>query len=96
MTLGPPSRTPDDDAGPAPSRAAPADVATVEELYLTGAHLEQYRHATRSPEPYWREALRRDPGHVAQHTALAARRYRAARFEAAEYHLRAAVARLTS
>ncbi len=41
---------------------APREISSADELYLTGAHLEQYRHATRSPEPYWREALRRDPG----------------------------------
>ena len=39
---------------------SPEEIATNEELYLTGLHLEQYRHATRSPEIYWREALRRD------------------------------------
>src|SRR5205085_446298 len=27
-----------------------------------GLHLAQYRHATRMPEEYWREALRRDAG----------------------------------
>jgi tetratricopeptide (TPR) repeat protein len=40
----------------------PEQIVTVEELYLTGVHLEQYHHATRSPEPYWLEALKRDPG----------------------------------
>lgn len=39
----------------------PEQIATVEELYLIGVHLEQYRHATRSPQPYWLEALKRDP-----------------------------------
>jgi tetratricopeptide (TPR) repeat protein len=40
---------------------APADIKTVEELYLTGEHLELYRHPTRYPELYWSEALKRDP-----------------------------------
>ena len=62
---------------------------------MVGLHLQQYRHATRSPEPYWHEALRRDPQHVGSHTALAARRYNQGRFDAAEYHLRIAIARLT-
>ena len=69
----------DEEAGdvrPAREPAAPAEVGSVEELYLTGRHLEQYRHATRSPEPYWSEALPRDPGHAPTHTALGARRYR--------------------
>lgn len=81
---------------PAREPAAPADVPGVEELALIGAHLEQYRHATRSPEPYWREALRRDPGHVASNVGLAARAYRAGEFTQAETLLRAAVARLTT
>jgi len=80
---------------PAREPDAPDHVASVEELYLIGRHLEQYRHATRSPEPYWSEALRRDPGHAASHTALAARRYRQGLFADAEWHCRAAIARLT-
>ncbi|MFO0928597.1 MAG: hypothetical protein U0736_16505 [Gemmataceae bacterium] len=27
----------------------PADIASVDELYLTGLHLDQYRHVTRCP-----------------------------------------------
>lgn len=40
---------------------SPDQIETIEELYLTGMHLNQYRHATRQPELYWREALQRDP-----------------------------------
>jgi tetratricopeptide (TPR) repeat protein len=91
---------PDDTPAQGTDRAAteppePARLDSVEELYLTGQHLLQYRHATRAPEPYWTEALRRDPGHAPTHTALAARAYANGRFVAAEAHLRAAVARLT-
>ncbi|HEY3548864.1 MAG TPA: DUF5107 domain-containing protein, partial [Propionicimonas sp.] len=75
---------------------APEAVAGVEELFLTGLHLAQYRHATRDPEPYWREALRRDPGDSRSHLALAARQYDAADYPAAERHVRAALARLTA
>ena len=81
---------------PASEPPPPAEVASVEELYLIGRHLEQYRHATRSPEPYWEEALSRDPGHSATLTALAARRYRDARYDEAETLLRRAIARLTA
>ncbi len=80
---------------PAVEPADPRDVESVEQLYLTGRHLEQYRHATRSPEPYWNEALTRDPGHWASHVALATLRYREARYPDAERHLRAAISRLT-
>ncbi|ROS61272.1 uncharacterized protein DUF5107 [Frigoribacterium sp. PhB160] len=72
---------------------APADVATVEELFLVGQYLRQYRHATRSPEPYWREALRRDPGDVRTNVALAALLHGAARYDEAHALLRTAVAR---
>ena len=82
-------------AQPAYEPAGPAQITTVEELYLVGQHLHQYRHATRSPEPYWAEALRRDPGHAATHTALAARRYHSGRYLEAEHHLRSAIQRLT-
>ena len=73
----------------------PAAIGTVEELLLTGRHLEQYRHATRLPEPYWREALRRDPGDTRSNTALGVRLLRAGDLRGAEHHLRRAIARLT-
>jgi len=73
----------------------PTAVETVEELWLTGRHLEQYRHATRLPEPYWREALRRDPGDVRTNTSLGVRLLRAGDLVGAERHLRRAIARLT-
>jgi tetratricopeptide (TPR) repeat protein len=81
---------------PASAPLLPPDIASVEELFLTGVHLAQYRHATRAPEPYWEEALRRDPYHSSSATALASRAYEAAEFEVAEVLLRRAVARLTS
>lgn len=46
---------------PAREPAAPQAVQSVEELYLIGLHLQQYRHATRRPEAYWQEALCRAP-----------------------------------
>jgi len=37
------------------------EVATMRELLrMIGMHVEQYSHATRFPEAYWEEALRRD------------------------------------
>jgi len=81
---------------PAAEPPQPADVPSIEQLYLIGLHLEQYRHATRDPEPYWREALRRDAGDARSNTALAAREIRAGRYEQAEVLLRAAVERLTT
>ncbi len=48
----------------------PADVASGEQLYLTGLHLEQYRHATRDPRDYYLEALHRDPADSRCNNAL--------------------------
>ena len=74
----------------------PADVASNDELLLIGLHLEQYRHPTREPEPYWREALRRDAGDSRVHLALGRWHLRRGELESAEAHLRASVARITS
>lgn len=75
---------------------APEAIAANDELYLVGEHLEQYRHPTRSPEPYWDEALRRDPGDARCHIALGRRRLAAGQLAAAEEHFEKAVARFTS
>ncbi|MDC0712919.1 DUF5107 domain-containing protein [Stigmatella sp. ncwal1] len=85
--------------GPLPEAATespiPSQVESTDELYLTGVHLEQYRHATRAPEAYWREALRRDSGDARCHTALGRWHLRRGELSEAEVHLRAAMARLT-
>jgi tetratricopeptide (TPR) repeat protein len=80
---------------PATEPPAPAEIVSADELYVTGLHLEQYRHATRSPEPYWEEALRRDPGDFRCAIALAARRHRDGSYDEAERLLRRAVDRQT-
>ncbi|WP_129336716.1 DUF5107 domain-containing protein [Cellulomonas endophytica] len=73
---------------------APHAVGSVEELWLTGVHLSQYRHPTRSPLPYWREALRRDPGDVRTNLALADHDHRAGRYAAALARVETALGRL--
>ena len=80
---------------PATAPAAPRQIETIEELYLVGVHLSQYRHATRSPEPYFEEALRRDPAESRAHVALARLRLADGRLQEAETHLRTALVRLT-
>ena len=75
--------------------AAPEEIASCDELYLTGLHLQQYRHATRSAEPYWREALRRDAGDARCNTALGVWHLKRGEFAQAEGHLRTAIARIT-
>jgi tetratricopeptide (TPR) repeat protein len=73
----------------------PADVEHNDELFLNGLHLEQYRHPTRSPEDYWKEALRRDPGDSRCNHALGRWHLRRGEFTKAEDCLLKAIARLT-
>lgn len=73
----------------------PAEIDSVEELFLTGLHLSQYRHPTRSPLAYWNAALERDPGDVRTNLALADHDYRAGRYERAVDRIRTALGRLT-
>ena len=46
---------------PAEAMKQPEEISSLEELYLAGQHLEQYRHATFLPADYYLEGLRRDP-----------------------------------
>ncbi|HEY7090433.1 MAG TPA: DUF5107 domain-containing protein, partial [Tepidisphaeraceae bacterium] len=82
---------------PSPAEAAlpPQKVATTEQLFLTGQHLEQYRHATWDAEPYYREALRRDPTDARNNNAVGLLLYRRGRFEEAEKHFREAIRTLS-
>ncbi|HUA39029.1 MAG TPA: DUF5107 domain-containing protein [Candidatus Sulfopaludibacter sp.] len=73
---------------------APEEIAGNDELFITGLHLDQYRHATRSPVIYWREALRRDPLDSRCNNALGLWRLRRGEFAEAESHFRQAVTRL--
>ena len=69
----------------------PADTKTVDQLYLTGLHLEQYRHATWSALDYYEEALRRDPRNVRCLNQTGLWYLRRGRFDKAEDYLRRAV-----
>lgn len=80
---------------PATEPPAPCDIASADELYITGLHLEQYRHATRCATLYWREALRRDPLDARCNNALGLWHYKRGEFVTAEKHFRQAIARLT-
>lgn len=49
---------------PADPLLPPSELKSTEELYLGALHLEQYRHATFSPDDYYLEGLRRDPSDI--------------------------------
>ena len=80
---------------PATEPPSPEDISSNDELFVTGLHLEQYRHATRSPAIYWREALRRDPGDSRCNNALGLWHLRRGEFAEAEAFFRKAIERLT-
>jgi len=82
---------------PEPAKAAldPKEIKSVEQLYLTGLHLEQYRHATYNPTDYYLEGLRRDEGDVRCNNAMGLYLLRRAQFAEAEQYFRRAIATLT-
>jgi tetratricopeptide (TPR) repeat protein len=80
---------------PATELPLPAEITSADELYVTGLHLEQYRHATRCPTLYWREALRRDPLDARCNNAVGLWHLRRGEFATAEGHFRKAITRLT-
>ena len=73
----------------------PQEIKTVEELYLAGQRIEQFYAPNLEPEPYWDEALRRDPGDARVNTALGIRVLKEARFSEAEKYFRRAIERIT-
>jgi tetratricopeptide (TPR) repeat protein len=85
----------DEVPSPATEPPLPTQIRSTDELYLTGLHLEQYRHATRSPESYWLEALRRDPCDARSNNAMGLRHLRCGEFSRAEAHFRESIVTLT-
>lgn len=74
---------------------SPEQTETLDELYFTGLHLEQYRHPTRYPELYWQEALLRDPGDSRCNNALGRWHLCRGELTQAEKYLRTAITRIT-
>ena len=95
IAFAPKTRVPTEVPPPATEPALPADIESVDELYITGLHLEQYRHATRGADTYWREALRRDAGDARCNNALGRWHLKRGEFNAAETCFRKAIERLT-
>lgn len=89
--------TPEQEPVPEPANAIaePEALDSVESLVQAGWHLEQYRHATREPDDYYREALRRDPTSALANNARGLLLLRRGRFAEAEKAFRVAIDRLT-
>ncbi len=80
---------------PAEAPLPPSEMKTTEQLYLTGLHIEQYRHATYSPLDYYLEALRRDADDVRCNNAIGLWFIRKGRFALALPYLERAIKALT-
>jgi len=96
VAYSPAHPTPEPMPAPVETPASPDKLPTVEELYLAGLRIEQFHSPSSEPEPYWEEALRRDPGDVRVNTALGIRLFKRARYAEAEQHFRKALERLTA
>ena len=66
---------------PAEEIPEPGRLETTEKLFLAATHLEQYRHATYSPEPYYLEGLKRDPSDIRLNNGYGKYLYHKGRFE---------------
>ncbi len=73
----------------------PREIATNEELLFTALHLEQYRHATYEPDPYYLEGLKRDPLDSRINNAYGMLLMRRGLFEESESCFRTAIKRIT-
>lgn len=69
----------------------PKDIAHIEQLFLTGQHLEQYRHATYSAMDYYMEALSRDEGDIRCNNAVGLLLMRKGKFADAQPYFERAI-----
>lgn len=78
---------------PEPAKPAmlPEEIKSTEQLFLTGQHLEQYRHATYSPVPYYEKALQYEPGDIRNNNALGLWYLRRGQFAKSEPFFRRAI-----
>lgn len=82
-------------ASPAEPARDPEKIMTNEELLLTALHIEQHRHATYLPDPYYLEGLKRDSGDIRLNNAYGMLLFRRGRFQESEKYFRRAIERLT-
>jgi tetratricopeptide (TPR) repeat protein len=75
--------------------AAPKDMKTNEELLLAGQRLQQFYSPAKEPDPYYEEALTRDPSDYRANVAMGILLLNRGLFKEAEEKLQTAVARAT-
>ena len=73
----------------------PSELKTVEELYINGYHLEQYKQHNYKPETYYLEGLHRDPGDIRCNTSMGRLSLKYGQFQACADYCDAAIKRLT-
>ncbi|HEY5583074.1 MAG TPA: DUF5107 domain-containing protein [Ruminiclostridium sp.] len=73
----------------------PKEIKTLEELYLAGLHIEQYRHATYEAEDYYLEGLKRDYEDIRINNAYGSLLFRRGLFKSSESYFRSAIKRIT-
>ena len=73
----------------------PNEIEQIEDLYLNGLHLEQYRHATYNPLDYYEEALRRSPEDIRCNNAVGLLLLKRGQFAKAEPYFRTAIKTIT-
>lgn len=73
----------------------PADIETVEELYLTGLRIKQFHNARLDPMDYFRAALERDPGDIRTNIQVGLDYKKRGMADRAAAHFRKAADRLT-
>lgn len=73
----------------------PCDIASLEELYLNGIHLRQYKHFEYCPEDYFLEGLKRDPKDIRCNKAMGDKCLERGEYDKAEAYYNAAIERLT-
>jgi tetratricopeptide (TPR) repeat protein len=77
------------------SPPAPEEIATIEELYLTGSRIDQFYNPRFNSMDYYDEALKRDPDDIRTNTAVGNIFLKNGDFINARYHLGKAIKRLT-
>lgn len=79
---------------PATPVLGPEQIESLEELYLIGLHIEQYRHATYDPDSYYLEGLKRDSTDIRLNTAYGTLLLRGGLFEESEVYFKNAIKKM--
>lgn len=76
--------------------ARPCEIESIDELYLNGLHLEQYKQHNYDAKDYYLEGIRRDPSDARCNTGMARISLKNGQFDDCIAYANVAIARLTS